>query len=558
MAVLDPALTSTRPVRPVVAVLGPEDRATDVVGALQRRFSVIRGASDAASATILVGEAPDELHPPAGPVFVVRRRSARPELRITRVDMPRRILRDHRVPADIALSVTGAMGRSLEIELRAGDVRADLATVPVSIDSGTIIASVPVIPGAGTQLVRVTARVSGERLADSAFAQVNVGDERLPVLFFDARPSWNSTFVRRAVEQDPRFSLAYRIQTSRGLFNTGGTVPWSLRDAESLRDFAVIVVGAPDLLTTTDLTGLESFMRRRGGRVVLLAENSPDAAVNRFVGVLNWRVLRSGQTLSLTSDRKQTLLRARDITWPATLPTGAAMIASSRASDSSSRAVVWSVPVGAGRLIVSGARDAWHYRGDSAGFDAFWRSTIAEQALQAHLPVDIALSRQPVRPGEEVVARVVLRDVFLADEPDRSARVSAVFVSGTETTSVRLLPDHMPGVFNGRITAPRNQGLARLVVQADGEHGEAPIVVDPGAFRPRAGSYAVLEAFVSSRGGRVIDERDLNTLPDILASAVRLASRVETWHPMRSSWWIVPFALLLGIEWWWRRRHGQA
>jgi hypothetical protein len=27
-------------------------------------------------------------------------------------------------------------------------------------------------------------------------------------------------------------------------------------------------------------------------------------------------------------------------------------------------------------------------------------------------------------------------------------------------------------------------------------------------------------------------------------------------HPMRSGWWIVPFALLLGFEWWSRRRAG--
>ena len=43
---------------------------------------------------------------------------------------------------------------------------------------------------------------------------VNVPDSRRTVLFFDRRPSWMSTFVRRAVERDPRFAVTSRIITS--------------------------------------------------------------------------------------------------------------------------------------------------------------------------------------------------------------------------------------------------------------------------------------------------------------------------------------------------------
>jgi hypothetical protein len=39
---------------------------------------------------------------------------------------------------------------------------------------------------------------------------------------------------------------------------------------------------------------------------------------------------------------------------------------------------------------------------------------------------------------------------------------------------------------------------------------------------------------------------------------VRVVPRAETWHPMRSAWWIIPFALALSGEWWLRRRRGLA
>jgi hypothetical protein len=34
--------------------------------------------------------------------------------------------------------------------------------------------------------------------------------------------------------------------------------------------------------------------------------------------------------------------------------------------------------------------------------------------------------------------------------------------------------------------------------------------------------------------------------------------RESRWHPMRHPWWIAPLALLLGVEWWARRRAGLA
>jgi hypothetical protein len=41
-----------------------------------------------------------------------------------------------------------------------------------------------------------------------------------------------------------------------------------------------------------------------------------------------------------------------------------------------------------------------------------------------------------------------------------------------------------------------------------------------------------------------------------VAAAVDPPAERRVIHPMRSPWWIVPFGLALGGEWWLRRRRG--
>jgi hypothetical protein len=63
--------------------------------------------------------------------------------------------------------------------------------------------------------------------------------------------------------------------------------------------------------------------------------------------------------------------------------------------------------------------------------------------------------------------------------------------------------------------------------------------------------------WTSSRGGQVIPESRLAELGPAIAQALSPPSERRSRHPMRSAWWIVPFGLALGVEWWTRRRAGR-
>ena len=108
------------------------------------------------------------------------------------------------------------------------------------------------------------------RVADRAIV---VGARRRPlrVEIYEPRPSWASTFVRRALETDPRFQVASVSMTSRGIASRAGeAVP--LIDA-NLDRFDVVAIGGLDRLTAADVRAVDRFMRERGGAVFLL----PDA-----------------------------------------------------------------------------------------------------------------------------------------------------------------------------------------------------------------------------------------------------------------------------------------
>jgi hypothetical protein len=84
---------------------------------------------------------------------------------------------------------------------------------------------------------------------------------------------------------------------------------------------------------------------------------------------------------------------------------------------------------------------------------------------------------------------------------------------------------------------------------------DAAFVVGEGSA-PRGGGGVPLALLSASRGGIDVDARRWPQLADFLrAHAPRPIVR-DARHPMRSAWWIAPFAFCLSAEWWLRRRAG--
>jgi hypothetical protein len=373
---------------------------------------------------------------------------------------------------------------------------------------------------------------------------VAVDDGQMRVLVFDARPSWNSTFIRRSLEDDPRFRVEYRSRLAPSL--TAGTAGGRL-DAGALESSAAVVIGGPDALTAGDVTLLDRYVAVRGGSLILLPEQRVSGAAARLFGD-GWteRLVPTAESIGP--------LRAGEILQTVEVPVGSAVLA--RAGESPS---IVALPSGQGRVIISGAMDAWRYRHlDAGAFERFWRSVVANAAA-AGAPLRVDLGATLAARTDRVPFSVRRRS--LEPRASSSAAVTVTCSDGA-ATSVRAWPSGTIGEFAGELPAAAGDRCSvRAIV--DGDSATTSYAV---AARVRAGvdaTLAKLERQARATGGVFAiagDPASSLSAGETIARALRAqsadSSLIVTMYPMRSAWWILPFAGCLSIEWWLRRRAG--
>jgi hypothetical protein len=438
--------------------------------------------------------------------------------------------------ARVGLIAEGGQGRSTEIRVVDGGATVGSATQTWASSSATV--DVPWWPIAtGARALRVEAvPFEGEQTTSDNRLDVGVtiAAGRASVMVFDARPSWTSTFVRRALEDDGRFAVGYRARVAPAL--TAGTRNAAL-DAETLDDVSALIIGSPDALTAEDVTLLDRYVRVRGGTLVLLPERRIDGApASLFQG--KWTEHLTADPESIGPLRASEVLRMTD-----------APIASTVIGRSGSLASIVSLPAGNGRVIVSGAMDAWRYRRQS-GFDSFWRTLLAEGA-SAGEGLSLAFARTLAPIGSR--ARFRLRDRHFDSPSSVEASATARCDEGP-ATAVRLWPAGAIGEFEGELPAA---AVGQCVVEAtvDGRVTTAAVAVVERAASGVDETLARLERAVRASGGVVATAGDESVVAKTFAREATLSSVVSV-HPMRVFWWMFPFAACLTAEWWLRRRQG--
>jgi hypothetical protein len=385
-------------------------------------------------------------------------------------------------------------------------------------------------------------------------ADVVVDVRRAPfrVQFYDPRPSWATTFVRRAVEADPRFQVATLSFISRGISaQTGGDVP--LGDPR-LDGFDVVIVGGLERLSVADARALDRYMRERGGAVVAIPDQRIDAGPARDLiagAQLVERLLEQPVTLAVTPPAAAP--QASELLVVRALTPGMEVVARVPGNDRSP--VILSMPRGEGRLLLSGAMDAWRFRAaGNLAFDRFWQSTIAGLALAVPPPIAIDTEPRLLQPGEQ--ADVIVRF--------RSQDVTAISASVDGDRPIRLLPEPETGLYRGHFLARDTPGRSTIEVRASSAVSEArapqtssrTLLVQADVRRPAPANSPSLAMLASSHRGIDVTPEHLEDLRPFLRSVVTSRREPLVRQPMRSMWWIVPFAGCLSAEWWLRRRRG--
>jgi hypothetical protein len=465
-----------------------------------------------------------------------------PNVRFVHVSAPRDVPAATIIHLEGDVDARGVAGQSIDLIARIAGLEVGRASHQWTRDRERWHATLDVVPiGDPPFVVHLDA---GAPAADSV---VPLRTRPLRVQVYDPRPSWASTFVRRALEEDPRFHVESVSVSSRGVAarTVGAT---SLSDPR-LDRFEALIVSGLDRLSAADIHALDRYMRERGGAVVLLPDQRVDRGPARdLLPDVTERLLERPATLA--SPRAAAALQASEILQLRNLPSGTDVVAAMPGADAAP--VVVSIAHGAGRLFVSGAMDAWRFRvANERAFDRFWQAAVAGLALGAPPPLAVAVSPPAVRPGEP--ADVIVR----ARSRDTAARISAS-VDGDHP--LRLWPDAEAGVYRGRFVAGLTPGRATIDVVVSGgtqETASQVVPVRPGVHRDPEAVIPPLSMLSASHGG-------IDVTPDRVADVVRFVrDNVKppraplNRHPMRSVWWIVPFTACLSGEWWLRRRQGK-
>jgi hypothetical protein len=576
LGLIDPGFVASRrkpaPVRLKIiepAGLDQPDRATtrrQRAGAVAKRLTDALGRSvdfsdrrDPAAVVLIGGAPPDALPSGAIPVSTVALSDAvSPNVRLVRLSEPPAVPLRHAAVIEPEFEAVGMNGKSSAIIVTDGGAVVARTVHRWTKDRERFRARLQYAPpSAGVRLVTVEAQgldeehVSDDNLADVALL---ADDRPLRVLAYEPRPSWNATFVRRALEADSRFRVDSIVRPSRGVLVRSGEL--RALAARALDDFDVAIVGAPEELREPELEALSTFARERGGGVVFLPDRRPSGPYVDLLpaGGFDEMVVDNPVRLAMdvpTDVRASELLVARRET-----PMAGALAAVERSGRMSPVALTWTH--GVGRMILWGALDAWRYRADPAGgFARFWQATVADLALTAPPPLMVGVSPRVAAPYEPIVVRATMRPTEFIRRPDRLEfpPVGATLVSEAGATQpVRLWPTTEAGVFEGRSTAPA-PGRYAVQVTAGSRSGRAPVIAVAATRRAFEEDAEALKLVAQSTGGVAVAADSLGPLEQHLR-ALAGASEPRQVHPMRSRWWVLTFAACLCAEWALRRRRG--
>jgi hypothetical protein len=544
--------------------------------------------SDAAAAIVVGDRLPDD--PPPDSLIVATVSLAAPigsGVRIVRGEAPRDVPAGTAIHLGVELEASGAGGRTTDVIVAAAGVETGRASHRWTGNAERWLAGIDAVPIGDPPYVlqvRLEPETSDAPVADpdtagtvipgvsgfpgppkprrgeggsptSVDVVVDVRREPIRVQFYEPRPSWSTTFLRRALEADARFEVASLSYASKGVaVQTGSDVP--LADTR-LDAFDVVIVGGLDRLTAADAGALERFMRERGGAVVVVPDQRFNAGPARDLIAGASGSVRPSASASTPLDYVERLLeqpaklavafpaasiRVSELLVLPTLPPGVDAIA--RVPGGDRAPVIVSMPRGDGRLVVSGAMDAWRFRAaDGGAFDRFWQSTIAGLAMRVRPPIAIDVIPPLLSPGErgDVVVRTRTHD----------AGVSA----SIDGEPIRLTPEPEAGAYRGRFTAKRTPGRSTVAVQA-GSTASRTILVRSDVRRARGTPAPSLSMLASSHRGVDVAPDRLGDLERFLRSTIVSPRAATVRHPMRSTWWLLPFAACLSAEWWVRRRKG--
>ena len=376
------------------------------------------------------------------------------------------------------------------------------------------------------------------------FASAQVVDRSMRVLVFEGQPYWDTTFAVRAWRRDRQLDVATAYGLGKRMWRAGNAAPERL-NAEALTGVDVVVLGQsikslcdPDTAAT-----LRAYIERGGGVIFI----GPGKRLDGLGGDLDALapITADGQTMNVTVTSADTSLPGllpKDVSFPLRTLSGASLKPQARILlGNRQQPLIASRHVGGGWVCSVQVEGVWSWSVGEQGRETaerFWRQLIR---TLTNAPIgNLRAERLRIPVGDEAVVWV---------QPD-SGNMSPIEVTRPDG-SIADVPMHEDTI---RMRLEQT-GLYR--VTRAGESLTLVATVEAREQLEIARDDARLRRLATATGGEFFTPDMVDRLISRLRTTRTLAGSIKKPEPLITDHaWFMVMLLLLGLEWFLRRRAG--
>ncbi|MDT8341876.1 MAG: hypothetical protein RQ751_10220 [Longimicrobiales bacterium] len=528
-----------------------------------------------------------------------------PDVQVTRVELPRSVLRGTGAMADVVLDQRGLGGRRVTLVVEDGPRRIAEEEVVLGGDGEPTLVRVPLTleeAGARTLRFRIPA-LPGEAVQENNARTrlVQVADDREKILYFEGEPRWELKFLRRAVADDPNLQVVTLQRTAPGKFyrldldepeELAGGFP---RTREELFRYRALVLGSVEasFFTRDQLQMISDFVGERGGGLLVLGGRAAFAeggyagtALEDLLPVYLEEPAPNGghafqevKVQPTPAGRNHPVGRLDGGSWDdlpplttlnrvtRTKPGAVTLLEGDAAGEA--RVVLAHHRFGGGKVLALPVQDTWTWQMhadvpvEDLRHETLWRQLLRWLVDGVPEPVAVALAAERVEPGAGVVVTATVTDSAYIGLNNARVTLTVTHPSGAVVEEALAWSVDADGEYRGTVTPPE-AGRYRIAVEAATEAGvlgraETMLEVGPSPeeYFDAGRRTPLLQRLAEETGGRFYTPRTVGTLPEDLrftGAGVTLTEERELWD--------MPVILLLlvgllGAEWGVRRTRGM-
>jgi uncharacterized membrane protein len=433
---------------------------------------------------------------------------------------------------------------------------------------------------------------------------IEIRDDRLPVLYVEGSPRMEYRFLRRSLYNDPDFRLVGLLRLGDNRFYVQGAndneaflAKGFPTTVEQLYGFQAIILGdiEASYFTPAQMTMLQDFVRTRGGGLLMLG------GVNSF-GLGNYAGTPIADMLPMQitandgpySDGQfkaklvqeismhpvmQLLLdpEANRVLWTQAPPlVGITPVAGVKPvallTRESDNAPVFAVQnYGEGRVAAFTSGGSWYWRVSVPStvefYEKFWKQVVRWLAVGAKERLTAETDSDVYAPGKPVIIRAsaLAKDLHPVDDASIIATVTDPLGNHEDVPLDWILSEE--GVYQAQYV-PQDEGDYRVSVRVDGWTDTKPVETDFRVSQPTVESADTglkedeLKEMAKIANGRYFTFSDANQIPDVITKSLKSESFAGNKVEDREIWdmpalFALAFVLMV-TEWIVRRRSGLA